>query len=84
MGCMLMHFTSLTQTLTLTLILHCHNSLEGSHHNLSERHTANPLARALEVHTSVVFIALCGAGQQLGHGGTHRLGGAAQVLGTLL
>ena len=34
--------------------------------------------------TCVVLIALGCAGQQLGHGGAHSLGGTAQVLGTLL
>lgn len=34
--------------------------------------------------TCVVFIALCSTGEQLSHGGSHRLGSAAQVLSTLL
>ena len=34
--------------------------------------------------TSVVFVALGCTGEELGHGGAHRLGGAAQVLSTLL
>ena len=34
--------------------------------------------------TSVVFVALGCTGEELGHGRAHRLGGAAQVLSTLL
>lgn len=36
------------------------------------------------VPTCVVFISLCSTGEQLSHRGSHRLGGASQILSTLL
>lgn len=34
--------------------------------------------------TCVVFVSLCSTGEELSHGGSHWLGGAAQILSTLL